>query len=109
MSSEPRAEVFYGYTTTISDPEEVEKYSDIADSIDLHVVQLNEVNDDNKDVIIGKKLKATETPDLEEITASEFLKKITGIAKTEKLIKIEKDLDLEAIEPTLIIAGRIVE
>ena len=103
MSSQESAIVFYGYLIS---PKESNKKEirDLAENADIKS-EIIATNGDDVSMIIGRKIKKSEIPGFEKITADELIDQIRGIERNDYINELEQRFNLKNVKPTLILAG----
>lgn len=94
-----KAELFYGYQITIPNKDK-EKIEELAEATELSITY---TPDNPNEAILGKKLQSTEEDNIQHITPETFLKSIRSIKLGSKLKKLESKLNVEDVEPKLVL------
>ena len=97
--SEYKAELFYGYQISLTQENE-EKIREMADSTGLSITYLSPSS--NK-AILGKKLESSREEEMTNITSENFLKSIRSIKLGPELKRLEDKLNLQEVEPKLVL------
>jgi len=103
MATEDSAIVFYGYLIS-PEKDNRENIEDLADNADIKS-EVIDAGGEETSMIIGKKIKKSEIPGFEQITADELINQIKGIERNKYVKELEQKFDLKNVKPTLILAG----
>jgi len=101
MSSEPEAQLFYGYKITSSDSDDINE-KELKELCDAAGITYEDFRDNEK-AVVGKKIEDAETETAQKITAAELLKRITSVEESEALKILENELNLVKTRPNLIL------
>lgn len=103
MATENSAIVFYGYLIS-PEKDNKENIEDLADNADIKS-EVIDAGGEQTSMIIGRKIKKSDIPGFEQITADELIEEIQGIERNKYIEELEERFDLQNVKPTLILTG----